>query len=62
MGGQGAEETGCSAGRDTYRQGRTGLLDLILTDEEELVSDVQAGSSLVCGDHEMVEFRVENSK
>ncbi|GAB0207491.1 hypothetical protein GRJ2_003214800 [Grus japonensis] len=34
------------------------LLDLTLTNKEELVGDVKAGVSLGCSDHEMVEFRI----
>ncbi|GAB0175916.1 mitochondrial enolase superfamily member 1 [Grus japonensis] len=34
------------------------LLDLVLTSREELVEDMKAGGSLVCSDHEMVEFRI----
>jgi len=34
------------------------LLDLVLTNRDGLVEDVQAGGSLGCSDHEMVEFRI----
>ena len=34
------------------------LLDLILTDKEELVGVFKTGGSLGCSDHEMVEFRI----
>jgi len=38
---------------------RTGmLLDLVLTNKEELVEDVKVGGSLSCSDHEMVNFRI----
>lgn len=33
------------------------LLDLVLTDQEELVGNVMAGDSLSCNEHEVVEFR-----
>lgn len=34
-----------------------GLLDLILTNKEELVGDVKAGDSPGCNDHRVVAFR-----
>jgi len=34
------------------------LLDLVLTNKEQLVEDVKAGGRLGCSDHEMVEFRI----
>ena len=34
------------------------LLGLVLTNRNGLVEDVKAGGSLVCSDHEMVEFRI----
>ncbi|XP_064901183.1 uncharacterized protein LOC135577216 [Columba livia] len=34
------------------------LLDLILTNQEELVGDVKLGGSLGCNNHEMVKFRI----
>lgn len=34
------------------------LMDLILTNEEELGGDVKAGCSPGCADHEMVEFKI----
>jgi len=34
------------------------LLDPVLTNKEGLVEDVKAGDSLVCSDHEMVNFRI----
>lgn len=37
---------------------RRALLDLTLTNEEELVWDVKAGGKLGCGDYEMLEFRI----
>jgi len=36
---------------------RGALLDLVLTNKEGLVEDVQDGGSLGCSDHEMVKFR-----
>jgi len=37
---------------------RGALLDLVLTNKEELVEDVKVGGRLGCSDHEMVEFRI----
>ena len=34
------------------------LLDLILTNTEELLGNVRVRDSLGCSDHEMVEFRI----
>ena len=34
------------------------LLNLILTNKEELVGDVEAGGGLGCSGHEMMEFRI----
>ena len=34
------------------------LLDIIMTNMEELVRDMKVGSSLCCGDYEMVEFKI----
>jgi len=34
------------------------LLDLVLTNKEGLVEDVQAGGRVSCSDHEIVEFRI----
>ncbi|GAB0184134.1 hypothetical protein GRJ2_000878700 [Grus japonensis] len=36
---------------------RGAMLDLVLTNEEGLVGDVKLKGSLVCSDHEMVEFK-----
>jgi len=41
---------------DPTRKGA--LLDLVLTNKEELVEDVKVGGRLSCSDHEMVEFRI----
>jgi len=41
---------------ETTRKGS--LLDLVLTNKEELVEDVKVGGRLSCSDHEMVEFRI----
>ncbi|TRZ08993.1 hypothetical protein HGM15179_018118 [Zosterops borbonicus] len=37
---------------------RGAMLDLILTNKEELVGNVKLKSSLGCSDHEMVEFKI----
>lgn len=37
---------------------RHALLDLTLTNKEELVANTKSGSSLGCSDQEMVEFRI----
>ncbi|GAB0206732.1 hypothetical protein GRJ2_003138800 [Grus japonensis] len=37
---------------------RGAMLDLVLTNKEELVGDVELKSSLGCSDHEMVEFKM----
>jgi len=34
------------------------LLDLVLTNKEELVEDVKVGGRLGCSDHDVVEFRM----
>ena len=38
------------------------LLDLILTNKDELAEDVKAGSNLGCDDPEMVDFRMVRRK
>ncbi|GAB0206090.1 hypothetical protein GRJ2_003074600 [Grus japonensis] len=37
---------------------RGAMLDLVLTNKERLVGNVKLTGSLVCSDHEMVEFRI----
>lgn len=44
--------------RDTGTTRKGALLDLVLTNEEEFVSNVKLKGSLGCSDHEMMEFRI----
>ena len=42
--------------REPLRKGT--MLDLVLTNEEGMVSNVKLKGSLSCSDHEMVEFKI----